>query len=345
MNRRRGRIAGLCCFLMIVTAAIAVPATAWADSLPPGWFSVTNPDPGVCPFPINVTQNFGPHQGTPINEFGLNGTLITGLGYTVVTRTDTGRSVQYDTSQPVFLTANAVYLFPGQNGFDAVGLPVSVYPLGAKIDFSTGQLTPLLPTQVVDPCKALGAAPLVPSTTLGPWSLPTDPLGGMAQAHLTPIDGALVEHVHTHLDVIVNGHAVTVPAGMGQGNPFNDGTGEFFSGDGLYSALHTHDTTGIIHNEVSNGPLQHTLGQVFAEWNVRFTDQCLGGYCNAGKNTLRVYVNGSRVNANFGSVPLGDGAEIAVVYGPPGGSVPSAYTFPPGFVPGCFSVQACFGNG
>jgi hypothetical protein len=345
MNGRRYRITGLCWFLMIVTAAFAVPATAGANSLPPGWFTVTNPDPGVCPFPINVTQNFGPHKGTPIDEFGFNGTLVTGPSNTVVTRTDTGRSVQYDTSQPAFITSTALYFFPTQNGTDAVGLPVSVYPLGAKIDFTTGQLTPFFPTQVVDPCKALGAVLPAPSTTLGPWPLPADPLAGMAQARLTPIDGALIAHFHTHLDVIVNGQPVTVPAGMGQGSPFNDGTGEFFSSDGLYSSVHTHDTSGIIHNEIANGPLQHTLGQVFAEWNMRLTDQCLGGYCNAGTNTLRVYVNGSPVASNFASVPLGDGAEVAVVYGPPGGSVPSTYNFPPGLVPGCFSVQACVGNG
>jgi hypothetical protein len=345
MNGRRARITGLGCVLMTVAAAIAVPTAAAADPLPPGWFSVTNPDLGVCPFPINVTQNFGPHKATPAKEFGITGTRITGASNAVVTRTDTGRSVVYNTGQPVFLTPTALYFSPTQHGMDAVGLPVSVYPLGAKVDFTTGQLTPFSPTRVVDPCKALGATLPAPSTTLGPWPLPADPLAGMARADLTPIDGALVEHFHTHLDVIINGHPVTLPAGLGQGAPFNDGTGEFFSGDGLYSSLHTHDTSGIIHSEVANGPLQHTLGQVFSEWNLRFTDQCIGGYCNAGTSALRVYVNGTRVVSNFDSIPLGDGGEIAVVYGPPGGSVPNTYDFPPGFVPGCYSVQACAGNG
>src|SRR5262249_26867944 len=64
----------------------------------------------------------------------------------------------------------------------------------------------------------------------------------------------LAVHYHAHLDVLVNGQPVPVPADLGIDEARR-----------LISPLHTHDDTGVIHIEsATNAPF--TLGQFFAEW-------------------------------------------------------------------------------
>jgi hypothetical protein len=59
----------------------------------------------------------------------------------------------------------------------------------------------------------------------------------------------------------------------------------------VFSPLHTHDTSGIVHVE-SPTVRSFTLGEFFDVWGVRFTPTCIGGYCTQGDRTLRVYVDG-----------------------------------------------------
>jgi hypothetical protein len=62
---------------------------------------------------------------------------------------------------------------------------------------------------------------------------------------------------------------------------------------------------------------------------VRFSKDCLGGYCAKGANTLRLFVNGKAVSSDPRSLVLREHQEIAVVYGPPSAKVaiPSTYRF------------------
>lgn len=128
-------------------------------------------------------------------------------------------------------------------------------------------------------------------------------------------------HIHQHLDVFVHGAPVAVPADIG-----------VYSAAGFISPIHTHDTTGVIHVE-SNVVKDFTLGQFFDIWGVRFTKDCLGGYCQNATSTLRAYVNGTPVTGDPRALVLAAHQEIAVVYGTQKETpktIPASYDFPPG---------------
>jgi hypothetical protein len=114
-----------------------------------------------------------------------------------------------------------------------------------------------------------------------------------------------VLHLHQHLDVYVHGRAVPVPAGIG-----------IAADQGIISPLHTHDASGVVHVE-SPSARSFTLGQLFGVWGVRLTRRCLGGYCAAGADRLRVYVDGRRVTSDPRLLPLAPHAEIVVAFGTP----------------------------
>jgi hypothetical protein len=124
-------------------------------------------------------------------------------------------------------------------------------------------------------------------------------------------------HIHQHLDILLNGEPVTVPAGIGI-NPMAR----------FISPLHTHDVSGVIHVE-SDVKRDFTLGQFFDVWGVRFSKSCIGAYCAKGADTLRVFVNGKPVSGDPRNLVLREHQEIAVVYGPPTANVtvPSTYRF------------------
>jgi hypothetical protein len=98
--------------------------------------------------------------------------------------------------------------------------------------------------------------------TRAPWPLPAYALSQIDYAGLTPVLGNLTRHDHAHLDVIVDGRKVTVPAGVGQAEPVDGGpcprnptpvgdcaSGHVFAARVANSPLHTHSTSGIIHVE------------------------------------------------------------------------------------------------
>ena len=73
-----------------------------------------------------------------------------------------------------------------------------------------------------------------------------------------------------------------------------------------------------------------TIGQFFAVWGVKFSDDQLGSYRSKGDEQVRAYVNGKRISDPVNYV-MKEGDEIAVGYGKPG-SFPSnpPGSFPPG---------------
>jgi hypothetical protein len=129
-------------------------------------------------------------------------------------------------------------------------------------------------------------------------------------------------HYHAHLDVAVDGRKVVVPAYLG------------FVVEGQQTSLaplHTHDDTGLIHIE-NDVPADFLLGQVFVEWGVRFTRDCLGPYCAGNGKELAVFVNGKRYAGDPTRLVLKSHQEIAVEYGDTGKlpEPPSSYDFPSG---------------
>jgi hypothetical protein len=156
-----------------------------------------------------------------------------------------------------------------------------------------------------------------------PWGANTADLARRLKAigvpPLSPMEGTAL-HIHQHLDIYVDGHPVTVPAGVG----IDPAAG--------YAPLHTHDPSGIVHVE-SPTERSYTLGEFFAVWGVRFTPTCLGGYCAGGGRQLRVYVDGRRYQGDPSGLVLAAHQELVVAFGTAAqlpSPVPSSYPFPAG---------------
>lgn len=146
------------------------------------------------------------------------------------------------------------------------------------------------------------------------FPLPKDPAAAIAAAglQLLPAEAEVV-HIHAHLDVFVAGKEITVPGGIG-----------IAEGRGI-SALHTHETDGIVHIE-SPVKRDYTLGELFTEWQVPLTSSCVGPTCGS----VAVYVDGKRVQGDPKAVVLRAHQEVAVVAGAQPKRVPSSYDFPSG---------------
>lgn len=170
-------------------------------------------------------------------------------------------------------------------------------------------------------------------TTKAPWPRPNDTLALSRLAGLKPEPHEFFAyHVHAHLDILVNGKPVRVPAGIGIDitNPqvkrgrLPDGTMGFGGisncGKPCISPLHTHDDSGILHTESQKAHPNH-LGQFFIEWRVRLSRSCVGGYCGH----VKFYVDGKPFMGDPRSITLTNFKEIAIVIGKPPSSIPSRF--------------------
>lgn len=164
-----------------------------------------------------------------------------------------------------------------------------------------------------------------PPTTMGvggytapPWPAPNDASAAVAAAGLPMLrrEGN-VEHIHTHLDVLVDGAPVTVPANIGIDMRRR-----------AISALHTHDESGVIHIE-SPVRRQFSLGEFFSEWLVSLSADNVGGLRAGDGKVVRVFVNGTQRSGNPGAIMLGAHDEVAVIYGTARAdeTIPSRYDF------------------
>ena len=122
---------------------------------------------------------------------------------------------------------------------------------------------------------------------------------------------SLTVHYHAHLDIFVNGKSVPVAASIGRED------------QSLFSPLHTHATSGLIHIEAPS-ETRITLGQLFTEWGVRLTSECVGGYCRPD-TSIKTYVDGNRFPQPPSTIVLKKGEEIAIVIGSPPSSIPSSW--------------------
>lgn len=179
------------------------------------------------------------------------------------------------------------------------------------------------------------ASSSVPAAVL--WPAPSDPLERTIAAGLEPERREfLINHVHAHLDVFVDGDPIAVPSGVGI-NIDDPNVREFKEPDGsmayggitgcetpCISPLHTHDATGIIHTE-SASPEPNTLGQFFAEWGVRLSDTCAGDYCSP--EPIAFYVDGEPYAGDPSAIELTDRKEIAIVIGTPPAQIPKTADF------------------
>ncbi len=156
-----------------------------------------------------------------------------------------------------------------------------------------------------------------------PWAPETANLRARLQAIGLPALSAegTALHTHQHLDIVIDGQPVPVPADVG----INE-TG------GFLAEIHTHDATGIIHVE-SPVLRTFTLGEFFDIWGVQFTSHCIGGSCDGNGRTLAVFVNGTPAAGDPRAIPLESGQEILVALGTAAqlpSPLPSSYPFPQG---------------
>jgi ribosome-associated protein YbcJ (S4-like RNA binding protein) len=154
--------------------------------------------------------------------------------------------------------------------------------------------------------------------TAAPWAPEYSQLPTRLNAMNLPVQSDVIYHVHAMLRVYVNGKQTPVPSQIGI-----DPQGQYLA------ALHTHDTSGVIHLE-ANQVYPFTLGQFFTVWGVKFTGTQIGSYVSNGTSSLAVYVNGKRITDPV-NYKLRAHDLIVVGYGAPG-SFPTSYkaSFPAG---------------
>jgi hypothetical protein len=321
--------------LAAAVAALAVCAGVAAAATP----SFHAVDTRLCPFPLDVTvRNVG-----PVDPAAPTLGRLTLAGRTEITLRNRA------TGQRSLLASSGAHTVDTRTGAVAFhGPQVWFWTTGKHVPFlattGSGAFSPALvllrgtsQARVLDPCALVGGRPPQPRETRAPWPLPRYALTAIGRAGLVPLLGRVVRHDHLHLDVVVDGRNVKVPGGVGLAEPLDGGpcpdpkaSGDCAAGETIFAQvanapLHTHASSGLVHIE-SDRDVPFTLGQLFAEWGVRFDAHCLGAYCAGGGNELRVYVNGRRVAGDPRKVVLGERQEIAVVYGSDFGSVPSRYT-------------------
>ena len=171
-----------------------------------------------------------------------------------------------------------------------------------------------------------------------PWPAPPTRWPGRAAAGLVPETAERLQyHVHSHLDVFINGTHIIVPGGLGINTKDPGVHSGTIDGQPAYggitvpcdnpciSPLHTHDATGILHTE-SATPVGNTLGQLFTEWGV--TLNATAWARTAGPTTTsRSTSGGKKFTGDPRSIPLRNLEEIAIVIGKPPAKIPSIGDF------------------
>lgn len=161
--------------------------------------------------------------------------------------------------------------------------------------------------------KGSGALPGLQETP-APWQ---PEYSGLAERIATlgiPTPGTEKYHVHTRLKVFVDGQEVPVPPNVGINTQAR-----------IASALHTHDTDGLIHIEADQ-PFKVTLGDFVTIWGVKFSKDQLGSYRSDAGKTVQVFVNGQPVpDGPAYEVKAKD--QIIIGYGAVG-SFPAAFSEP-----------------
>ncbi len=219
--------------------------------------------------------------------------------------------------------------------FALAGCSSSSKPKGETTTTAAGTNTTSSPAATV---PTTAPKPVVPAVGAAPWPAPKNAMARTRAAGLVPKGlETLQHHVHSHLDIYIDGVLQVVPAGIGiniKDPAVHTGT---IAGNAAYgginppcrqaciSPLHTHATTGILHTE-SPTNVDNTLGEFFVEWNVKLDSNCVGGYCKPSW-PIACYVNAKPYTGDPTKIALTDHKEIAVVIGTPPADIPAGADF------------------
>ena len=157
-----------------------------------------------------------------------------------------------------------------------------------------------------------GGSSLTLNTGPAPWPNPDNVADRIDAAGLpSSSTESLTVHYHSHVDIFVNGKSEPIASSIGRED------------QSLFSPLHTHATSGLIHIEAPQD--QHfTVGMLFTEWGVRLTNDCIGGYCSPDTK-LTAYLDGTSYTQPISTIILEKGEEIAIVIGSPPANIPSSW--------------------
>jgi hypothetical protein len=124
----------------------------------------------------------------------------------------------------------------------------------------------------------------------------------------------VVYHIHSHLQVYVNGSPRQIPGGIGMLGPVAQHTpeGPFYAATQCYYWLHTHTADGIIHVESPTARI-YTLGDFFGVWR-----QPLGTDVVAtAQGPVTAFFNGKRWTKSPRVIPLLPHGQIQLDVGKP----------------------------
>jgi hypothetical protein len=119
-------------------------------------------------------------------------------------------------------------------------------------------------------------------------------------------------HIHSGLDVFVNGVQQQVPSNIG-----------ILSSPSCLYWLHTHSEDGIIHVEAP-GTREFTLGQFLDIWQ---QTNSTGFFDSVTDMPATAYVDGQRFEGDYRTIPLESLREIVLTYGTPPEDIPSDHDF------------------
>ena len=124
----------------------------------------------------------------------------------------------------------------------------------------------------------------------------------------------LVYHIHSHLQVYVDGQprALPRPSGWSARSPSRPPYGPFYGAQQCYYWLHTHATDGVIHVESPSKRI-YTLGNFFDEWRQPLSRTQVA----SDKGKVTAFLNGKRWTQDPRAIPLLPHASIQLDVGAP----------------------------
>lgn len=133
--------------------------------------------------------------------------------------------------------------------------------------------------------------------SLGGWYVATLP--ETPDSEVLSRDGL---HWHSQLLISIKGEQQTIPTDIGLGGA-------------VHNPIHTHDTNGEIHLEMSGlvKKSDTTLGNFFRIWKKQFNNACIFDSCNGSQGTVKMYVNGNE-NTEFEKYQMKDKDKIEIKF-------------------------------
>lgn len=131
--------------------------------------------------------------------------------------------------------------------------------------------------------EAVAGTSVAGRETPPPWAKDDTNLAARARRLGIPEPGKERYHRHALVRVYADGLLVPLPQYLGLDLKRDVLTG-----------LHTHDSSGVLHMEADK-PFRATIGDMFTLWGVAFGPDHIGALRNGDGRTLRVYVNGTRI--------------------------------------------------